>query len=119
MELIGEGRMAEVFAVDDEMVVKVDRPEFNGVALYEATIIREVGRSGLPVPDVIATTVVDGRHGLLLRRLRGPALSRSPKRSSSSTSRCTRPTRRAHPSSSLGSPRRSNEADCPTGRSLS
>ena len=38
MELIGAGRMAEVFAVDDETVVKVDRPEFDGVAVYEATI---------------------------------------------------------------------------------
>jgi Ser/Thr protein kinase RdoA (MazF antagonist) len=75
MELIGEGRMAEVFAVDDETVVKVDRPEFNGVALHEATIMREIVRAGLPVPDVIATTVVDGRHGLVLRRLRGPALA--------------------------------------------
>ena len=75
MELIGRGRMAEVFALDDEAVVKVDRPEFNGVAVYEATIMREVVRSGLPVPDVIATTVVDGRHGLVLRRLRGPALA--------------------------------------------
>ncbi len=75
MELIGGGRMAEVFAIDDEAVVKVDRPEFNGVAVYEATIMREVVRSGLPVPDVIATTVVDGRHGLVLRRLRGPALA--------------------------------------------
>ena len=75
MELIGGGRMAEVFAIDDEAVVKVDRPEFNGVAVYEATIMREVVRSGLPVPDVIATTVVDGRHGLVLRRLRGPPLA--------------------------------------------
>ena len=75
MELIGAGRMAEVFAVDDETVVKVDRPEFDGVAIYEATIMREVIRSGLPVPDVVATTVVDGRHGLVLRRLRGPALA--------------------------------------------
>jgi Ser/Thr protein kinase RdoA (MazF antagonist) len=75
VELVGEGRMAEIFAVDDETVVKVDRPEFDGVALHEATIMREVGRSGLPVPDVIATTVVDGRHGLVLSRLRGPALA--------------------------------------------
>jgi hypothetical protein len=54
MELIGAGRMAEVFAVDDDTVVKVDRPEFDGVALYEATILREVGRSSYalvpPVP---------------------------------------------------------------------
>ena len=75
MELIGEGRMAEVFAVDDETVVKVDRPEFDGVALYEAAIIREVVRCDLPVPDVIATTVVDGRQGLVLRRLRGSSLA--------------------------------------------
>jgi aminoglycoside phosphotransferase (APT) family kinase protein len=75
MELIGRGRMAEVFALNDETVVKVDRPEFNGVALYEATIMREIVRAGLPVPDVIATTMVRGRHALVLSRLRGPTLA--------------------------------------------
>jgi hypothetical protein len=74
MELVGQGRMAEVFGVDDETVVKVDRPEFNGVALHEAAIMREVCDGGAPVPDVLGTTVVDRRHGLVLQRLRGPRL---------------------------------------------
>ena len=74
MEIVGQGRMAEVFGVDDDMVVKLDRPEFNGFALHEEAIMREVCRSGAPVPDVLGTTVVDGREGLLLRRLRGPGL---------------------------------------------
>ena len=66
--------MAEVFGVDDETVEKVDRPTFNGVARLEAAIMREVRRGGAPVPEVLGTTVVDGREGLVLRRLRGPAL---------------------------------------------
>jgi tRNA A-37 threonylcarbamoyl transferase component Bud32 len=67
--------MAEIFAVDDDTVVKLDRPEFNGVALHEATILREVAQSGLPVPHVIDTVVTDGRHGVVMERLRGSPLS--------------------------------------------
>lgn len=75
MELIGQGRMAEVYAIDDETVVKVDRPGFDGVGGHEAAIMREVGRGGAPVPAVLGTTRVDGRHGLVLQRLRGPSLA--------------------------------------------
>jgi hypothetical protein len=35
--------------------------------------MREIVRSGLLVPDVIATTVVGGRHGLVLRRVAAAA----------------------------------------------
>lgn len=75
MELIGQGRMAEVFALDDVTVVKVDRPGFDGAAAHEATIIREVSLGGAPVPSVIGTTMIDGRHALLLERLKGPSLA--------------------------------------------
>jgi aminoglycoside phosphotransferase (APT) family kinase protein len=67
--------MAQVFAVGHDAVVKLDRPEFNGVAASEAAILRELARSGLPVPEVIDTVVIDGRHGLVMQRLDGPLLS--------------------------------------------
>lgn len=75
MERLGEGRMAEVFAVDHRTVVKLDRPEFQGVAAFEAAIILQVARSGAPVPEMIGTTVVDGRSGVLLERIHGPRLA--------------------------------------------
>lgn len=75
MKFLAEGRMAEIFAVDHDTVVKLDRPEFNGVALHEATILRELARDGVPVPGVIDTVVIDGRHGVVMQRLDGPLLS--------------------------------------------
>jgi hypothetical protein len=50
VEFVAEGRMAEIFAVDHDTVVKLDRPEFNGVALHEATILRELARDGFRFP---------------------------------------------------------------------
>lgn len=67
--------MAEIFVVDHGTVVKLDRPEFNGVALHEATILRELAREGAAVPGVMDTVVIDGRHGVVMQRLEGPLLS--------------------------------------------
>lgn len=75
VELLGAGRLAEVFAVGPDAVVKLDRPEFNGVADHEAAIMRELARGGLPVPRVFDTVVIEGRHGILMERLDGPLLS--------------------------------------------
>ena len=74
-ELVGEGRMAHVFALDSRTVVKLDRPEYNGVASYEAAILRELGELSLPVPRVLDTVVLDGRHGIVMERLHGPSLA--------------------------------------------
>ena len=49
VELIGTGRMAEVFAVDDDTVVKLDRPEHNGATRHEATLLVELALAGLPL----------------------------------------------------------------------
>jgi hypothetical protein len=49
VEFVAEGRMAEIFAVDHDTVVKL-RPEFNGVALHETTILRELARDGFRFP---------------------------------------------------------------------
>jgi tRNA A-37 threonylcarbamoyl transferase component Bud32 len=74
-ELIGEGRMAQVFALDAGTVVKLDRPEFNGVAAHEAAILRNLARAEVPVPEVIRTAVFDGREGIVMERLHGPPLA--------------------------------------------
>jgi Ser/Thr protein kinase RdoA (MazF antagonist) len=74
MELLAEGRTAEVFALDEARVVKLDRMEWNGLSTFEAGIVGSVHAAGLPVPAVHDTVVIEGRHGVVLERLDGPTL---------------------------------------------
>ena len=39
MELLASGRMAEVFAWGDGRVLKLDRPEWSGIAAVEAAVL--------------------------------------------------------------------------------
>lgn len=64
-----------MFALDAARVVKLDRPEFDGLSTYEAEVARAVHAAGLPVPEVIETVTIDGRHGVVLERLHGPRLT--------------------------------------------
>ena len=73
-ELIGEGRMAQVFALDDHTVVKLDRPEFNGIAGHEAALLQGLALAAVPVPEVVGTVTFDGRTGFVMERLHGPPL---------------------------------------------
>lgn len=41
MELVAVGRTAEVFAYGGGRVVKLDRPEWNGLSHYEAGVVRD------------------------------------------------------------------------------
>jgi Ser/Thr protein kinase RdoA (MazF antagonist) len=61
---LGEGRMAEVFALDGQRVVKLDRPEWSGVSEFEERVLRVVYDAGLPVPCPHGTVTIDGRSGL-------------------------------------------------------
>jgi Ser/Thr protein kinase RdoA (MazF antagonist) len=74
VELLAEGRMAEVYVWAPGRALKLDRPEFNGVADFEADVLRRLAAAGLPVPAVFDTVVVDGRHGIVQEHLHGPLL---------------------------------------------
>ena len=74
MELLGEGRTAEVFAYGDGMVLKLDRPGWNGLSALEATVLDALADAGLPVAHARGTVTVDGRGGVLLDRIDGPSL---------------------------------------------
>ena len=50
MELLAEGRTAEVFAYGEGHVLKLDRPEWNGLSALEATVLRLVADAGCPSP---------------------------------------------------------------------
>lgn len=74
MELLGEGRTAEVFAYGDGLVLKLDRPDWNGLSAFEATVLEALADAGLPVARPRGTVTVDGRAGVLLDRVDGPSL---------------------------------------------
>ena len=66
--------MAEVFAYGDGRVVKLDRPEWNGVAPFEAEVIDRLARAGLPVARAHGLVTIDGRSGVVLDRVDGRPL---------------------------------------------
>jgi hypothetical protein len=74
VELLAAGRMAEVFVIDDERVVKLDRHEWNGVSAFESDAITRVAESGLPVARSHGVVTIDGRCGVVLDRLYGRSL---------------------------------------------
>ena len=73
--LIGEGRIAEVFAWKDGQVLKLFRercpPEW---AEYEARIARVVHATGLAVPAVGDVIELEGRWGIVYQRVDGPTM---------------------------------------------
>lgn len=75
MELLAEGRTAEVFFWDEGQVVKLDRPEWVGLSHYEAGVLEQIAASGVRVPRVFGTVSVDGRTGVVLEYLEGPSLA--------------------------------------------
>jgi Ser/Thr protein kinase RdoA (MazF antagonist) len=74
MELLAEGRMAEVFALDEDRVLKLDRPEWSGVSDFEFDVINRVAAAGLPVARAQGMMTVDGRKGVVLDRVHGDSL---------------------------------------------
>ena len=74
MELLAEGRTAEVFAYGEGRVLKLDRPEWNGLSVFEETVLTMLADAGLPVARPHGTVTVDGRSGVVLDRVDGPSL---------------------------------------------
>ena len=74
VELLAEGRTAQVFAYGDGRVLKLDRPQWNGLSDFEATMLAALADAGLPVARQRGMVTVDGRSGVVLDRVDGPAL---------------------------------------------
>jgi aminoglycoside phosphotransferase (APT) family kinase protein len=75
LELIGEGREAEIFAWGDDAVLRLPRPSSRWArAEQEAVAMRAAAAGGVPVPRVHGTTTQDGRVGLIMDRVDGPDL---------------------------------------------
>ena len=73
--LLGYGRTAEIFTWGDDQIVKLFHENWNVAAVEEeARIGRLVQDLGLPVPGVLGTVEVEGRHGVLYERVDGPTM---------------------------------------------
>jgi aminoglycoside phosphotransferase (APT) family kinase protein len=81
--LVGQGREAEIFEWSDGAVLRLMRDASWGErAKQQAEAMRAASSSGAPVPAVRELVQVDGRPGLVMDRVDGPAmmdmLARSP-----------------------------------------
>lgn len=78
---IAEGRTAEIYAWDDGHVLKLYRdwcpPDW---VEYEARIARLVYEAGIPSPEATEIVEMDGRRGLIYRRLEGITMVQDLKR---------------------------------------
>jgi aminoglycoside phosphotransferase (APT) family kinase protein len=75
LELIGEGREAEIFAWDDGTVLRLLRPGIDPARVQgEAAAMRAAAAGGVAAPRVRDTITVDGRAGLVMDRVDGPDL---------------------------------------------
>jgi aminoglycoside phosphotransferase (APT) family kinase protein len=68
---IGQGRTAEVFALDDGRVIKVAREGVADLLDREATAMRAAHSANMPVPAAHALVDVAGRRALIMDRARG------------------------------------------------
>jgi aminoglycoside phosphotransferase (APT) family kinase protein len=70
LKRIGEGREAEVFALDDRRVLRLARSAALAEALdHEHAALRAADAAGVPVPRVFDRVEVEGRPGLVVERL--------------------------------------------------
>jgi len=71
VELLAEGRLAQVFAYDEGRVLKLDRPEWSGVSAFESDVLTKLAAAGLPVARSHGTVTVEDRCGMILDRVDG------------------------------------------------
>jgi hypothetical protein len=72
---IGEGVHSDVHAWAPGQVVKLFKAGFpRRHSWWEARMTRAVFAAGAPAPEVLDEVTLEGRHGIVLRRLEGPTL---------------------------------------------
>lgn len=85
MERIAEGRTAEIFAWDDEHILKLYRPGWaESNAEHEFTIAKAVEQAGIAAPRALRRITHEDRFGILYERIAGrtmgATISRQPYR---------------------------------------
>jgi Ser/Thr protein kinase RdoA (MazF antagonist) len=71
LTLVGQGRTAEVFALDEDRVIKVAHADTAGLLEREAAAMRTAHAAHMPVPAAQALLDVAGRRALIMSRARG------------------------------------------------
>jgi Ser/Thr protein kinase RdoA (MazF antagonist) len=74
VELLAEGRTAEVYAYGAGRVLKLDRPGWTGLAPFERDVLVQLAEAGLPVARPHDVVTVEGRSGIVLDRVDGVTL---------------------------------------------
>ena len=75
LELLAEGRTAEVFAWGDGRVLKLDRPEWSGLSTFEASVLAIIAERPASRSRPYETVTVEERTGVVLERVDGPILA--------------------------------------------
>jgi uncharacterized protein (TIGR02172 family) len=79
--LIARGQTSDVFSWGEACVLKLYFPSFPAtVTQREFAITRAIHAAGLPVPAVVETIEIAGRHGIIFERIRGHSLLRAVER---------------------------------------
>lgn len=74
-DLIGEGRVAQIYAAGDDVLKLYRAPGAKADAFVEASTLAVVADHGLPVPTVFAAGQFGGRWGLRMSRAPGATLA--------------------------------------------
>lgn len=77
MELIGQGRTADVYSREDAQVIKLFHQDFpEEWAACEFNLTSLAYQAGLAAPAVIGREEIDGRNGIIYERVEGPSMIR-------------------------------------------
>jgi aminoglycoside phosphotransferase (APT) family kinase protein len=63
--------MSDTFDLDDNRILKLFKPEFNIIAEKESKLVKEIRKAGIPVPDVLEVIELEGRLGIVFRKVKG------------------------------------------------
>lgn len=72
--LVGQGRTADVFAWEEDRVVKLFHTDFAEYAPREMLATQAVYDAGVPVPAVEGSVEVEGRRGIVFERVEGRSM---------------------------------------------
>ena len=71
LKRVGQGRTAEVFALDDDRVIKVARASSDASLDREAAALLAARAANVPVPAALGLVAIAGRRALIMGRVRG------------------------------------------------
>ena len=69
-DFLGEGKTAEVYALDKQKVAKLFFPKYGEEPCNrEAEIVQDIDATGVPAPKYFGRTVIEDRPGLIFERI--------------------------------------------------